>query len=299
MTRMRSPGFYKWFPAGLSVALLVTLLAMPPLLGAPPSDAMPPPTVTVPPEPAPPAGAHVFCVFGSARPEGDRTRLQLTSHLAAAMADERPEVVLGTGDYIDGAATAAGQQALWDDFWAALKPLQKRGTVPLAAAVGAADVRGGMGEIFVSVMGKRYYSFEVGAAHFIILDTEQPGQEGRITGEQWNWLWADLQAAQNASHLFVALSRPLFPVGALRGEALDRYPRYRDRLHQLFVQMKISAVFAGGERLYNHEKRDGVNYFITGGGGAPLDTSEGRDSFPHYLKVTFTAADYAVTVQRL
>jgi len=260
---------------------------------------LPSPVVRPPTEAKSEPGSHVFCVFGDCRPDGDASRLALTSRLASVMADERPELVIGTGDYVDGASNAAKQKQQWNDFLRSFWPLQKHGPVPFAAAVGNHDVSGGMGGIFTGTLGTRYYSFDLARAHFIVLDTEQPGQVGQITGAQWSWLCQDLQAARAAPLIFVVLHEPLFPVSVHRGSSLDKYPKYRDRLHMLFAQMKVSAVFAGHEHLYNHQKRDGVNYFITAGGGAPLYASAPNGGFYHYLKVTFTDREFAVTVQRL
>lgn len=241
---------------------------------------------------------HVFCVFGDTRPDRDPRRLQITGRIAAAMAAERPEVVLGTGDYVDGAATLAATRKQYDSFFKALLPLQKYGRVPLAAAAGNHDLSGGMGSLWTQLFSRRYYSFDIGKAHFIVLDTEQPRQTGRIEGAQWDWLCRDLTAAQSYPLIFVVLHEPLFPVSVHRGSSLDKYPKYRDRLHMLFARAKVSAVFAGHEHLYNHQKRDGVDYFITAGAGAPLYASDAAGGFYHYLKVTFTDDSYSAQVKR-
>lgn len=242
---------------------------------------------------------HVFCVFGDSRPDRDPKRLLITSRVAGAMAAERPEFVLGTGDYVDGASTLEAARKQYDDFFRAIRPLQQYGPVPFAAAVGNHDLSGGMAKLWAQLFGQRYYSFDIGKAHFIILDTQQPGQVGRIDGAQWEWLYRDLTAAQGAPLIFVVLHQPLFPVGVHRGSSLDEYPKYRDRLHMLFARAKVSAVFAGHEHLYNRQKRDGVNYFITAGGGAPLYASPSGGGFYHYLKVTFTDQSYSVEIKRL
>lgn len=242
---------------------------------------------------------HVFCVFGDCRPDGDPKRLQMTSRIAVAMAAEHPELVLGTGDYVDGAAALEAARKQYHDFFVSFKPLQKYGPVSFGAAIGNHDISGGMGNLWNQLFCRRYYSFDLAKAHFIILDTEEPGQVGRIEGQQWDWLCQDLTAAKNDPLIFVALHEPLFPVSVHRGSSLDKYPKYRDRLHMLFARAKVSAVFAGHEHLYNHQKRDGVNYFITAGGGAPLYAEAAAGGFYHYLKVTCTDDSYAVEVKKL
>jgi len=41
-------------------------------------------------------------------------------------------------------------------------------------------------------------------------------------------------------------------------------------LEPLFERYRVSAAFFGHDHNYQHYLKDGVNYFITGGGGAPL-----------------------------
>lgn len=259
------------------------------------------PSPTPPPAeaPAPLAGARVFCVFGDTRPDGDPRRLNITRRVAAAMAAERPAFALGTGDYIDGARTTEAIRKQYEAFFQALSPLQRLGPVSLAAAPGNHDVSGGSGDLFTKLFGQRYYSFELGQAHLIVLDTEQPGAHGRIDGLQWDWLCRDLTRAQSSRLIFVVLHQPLFPVSVHRGSSLDKYPKYRDRLHLLFAQARVNAVFCGHEHLYNHQKRDGVNYFITAGAGAPLYASPARGGFYHYLRVSFTDTEYEVAPVRV
>lgn len=105
-------------------------------------------------------------------------------------------------------------------------------------------------------------------------------------GEQWWWLVDDLYQALGARYIFVVLGRPLFPVAGGRGSSLDRYPQYRDALHNLLRDYRVSAVFCGGEALYDYQERDGVRYFITGGAGEELDETAGpARAFAHYLWV--------------
>src|SRR5438132_14107799 len=67
-------------------------------------------------------------------------------------------------------------------------------------------------------------------------------------------------------------------------------------LHQLFLQYPVKAVFAGHEHLFDHRTRDGIDYFVTGGGGAPLYASPDKGGFSHYLVVHMRAGkiDYSV-----
>ena len=79
----------------------------------------------------------------------------------------------------------------------------------------------------------------------------------------------------------------MYPVGGHLGKCLDMYPKERDTLHNLFVQNRITAVFAGHEHLFNEHVKNGVRYIITGGGGASLSPSiYGTGDFHHYVVVS-------------
>lgn len=285
-----------WLPTVAALLAGLSLLALSSLAQTPPPD-LPEPTVSQT-TPAEAPGDLVFCVIGDMQQGGEPKRLQIVSRLAAGMAEERPQVVLTCGDYIDGSSDPAVSRRQLEQVLQALSPLQRYGEVPLASALGNHD-RALSSEVLRATFGPPYYSFNLQQCHFIVLDTQQPEQYGRIEGQQWAWLLQDLQQAQGARFIFVVMHQPLFPVSVHRGSSLDKYPRFRDRLHELFVRMRVTCVFHGHEHQYNRQERDGVTYVITGGGGAPLYADELRGGFYHYLRVDVTGAEYRVTVKRL
>ncbi|MFO7947214.1 MAG: metallophosphoesterase, partial [Armatimonadota bacterium] len=186
----------------------------------------------------------------------------------------------------------------YSKFFEALTPLKVHGDIPVAFATGNHDIRGSRKNvtIFEEYFGATYYSFDRGNAHFIILDSEIPGQEGRVKGEQWEWLVSDLEGASNAAYVFVTIHRPLFPVDGHIGSSMDVDIPLRDRLHQLFVNYEVTAVFSGHEHLYNYHRRDGVGYYITAGGGAPLYAKPQEGGFYHYLLVATGEDGYTARV---
>lgn len=236
----------------------------------------------------PPATSLTFAVLGGGWPGPGRTVSPRLRQIAADLGERAPEVVLGTGDFVEGSLDVAVLERQYQWLFYALQPLQMRRVVPVAFAPGAREIRNSSANarLFASYFGGLYYSFDRWAAHFIVLNTEMPGQEQRIMGEQWWWLVGDLYQALGAKYIFVVLGRPLFPVAGGRGSSLDRYPQYRDALHNLLRDYRVSAVFCGGEKLYDYQERDGVRYFITGGAGEELDETAGpARAFPHYLWV--------------
>jgi hypothetical protein len=237
-----------------------------------------------------------FCVFGDCQPAGDPSRIRITQSVMRAIALEQPQFVMGLGDYIDGAKGIEATRQQWLRFFSAISPLTQSPAIPLALAVGNHDYGS---PLFDQYFGRRYFSFDVGSVHLIVLDSQQPGQYSQVAGTQWQWLVNDLAAAAQARLIFVTIHQPLFPVGVHRGSSLDRYPNFRDRLHLLLARNKVSAVFSGHEHLYNHQQRDGVHYFISGGGGAPLYAQPAGGGFYHYLLVECGDESFTVQVKRL
>ena len=300
--RMRSPVCCDWGttkpmprhrPVVLRLTLLLCLLLVASALQA---QGFPPSLNQRPAAPPQVDGQLSFCVFGDCQPAGNYANYRVTTAIMQTMALERPQFVIGLGDYIDGARGLDATRKQWQRFFGAVSPLQKLGAIPMVLTIGNHDSGS---PLFDQYFGRRYFSFDAGNAHFIVLDTQQPGQYGRIAGTQWEWLNQDLAAAANARLIFVTVHQPLFPVGVHRGSAQDKYPPYRDRLHTLLAKYKVSAVFSGHEHLYNHQERNGVHYFISGGGGAPLYANADKGGFHHYLRVECADDSFTVQVKRL
>lgn len=241
-----------------------------------------------------------FGVFGDCRP-GKRNYSPVLERMAREMAALRPAFAIGTGDYVEGSRDEATMRSQWAWFFVGIAPLQALGRVPVALAPGNHDIMGSRANqrMYRQYFDDLYFSFSHGPYHFIILDSEEPGREGRIVGEQLAWLRANLAAHRRAKLTFVALHRPLFPVAVHRGNSLDRYPEQRDALHRLFMDEGVDCVFMGHEHLYHRHERDGVDYVITGGAGAPLYATPDRGGFHHYLMVEATGGAYRIDVHRL
>jgi len=241
-----------------------------------------------------------FTVFGDNRGGKDGRQPAVFSRLVRQMAALDPEFVIGTGDYIYGSASQDTLRTQWNEFFAAMAPLQARRTTYFVPAPGNHEIAGGDGRaLFLHYFRRCYFSFNRGGSHFIVLDSEVPGQESRIAGEQLQWLKRDLAAAANAVCIFVAVHRPLFPVGLHKGDSLDMYPAERDALHRLFAQNRVTCVFEGHEHLYNRQTRDGVVYIITGGGGADLYATPENGGLHHFLSVKANRLGYNIDVVRV
>ena len=194
------------------------------------------------------------------------------------MHSHNPAFYFNTGDLTDDGKILAN----WDPFFTAISPFSNdtvfwpvlgnhEGTVTNYAA------------LFSLPNNERWYSFNYGNAHFIGLDTALTDSNISNGSPQNNWLRADLSAAANwAEWIFVFFHDPLYSSG-IHGSNLD----LRAILNPIFERYNVTAVFNGHDHDYEHAyPGNGIHYFVTGGGGAPL-YPVGTSSWTMYSEMTY------------
>lgn len=218
-------------------------------------------------------GAYTFAVIGDNRSGDNVYKLTISQ-----MMRRDPLFVMNTGDLIP----TPGNREEWANFWR----LSRAITVPYFPAPGNHDIDDEKSQDVwrdeVDLPGaETYYSFEVGRDLFVVLNSCEPENDRRIAGKQLEWLKSVLKKGKY-KHTFVFLHHPLFVTkgGKYYGEGLDRYPIERDELHSIFVAGGVNAVFEGHVHTYKRINVDGIEYVITGGGGAPL---YGKESYNHVM----------------
>jgi 3',5'-cyclic-AMP phosphodiesterase len=195
-----------------------------------------------------------------------------------------PDFIVNTGDMI-----SSPRSKYWDRF----KELSKAVSVPYFFTMGNHDLSDKASEALyrkeTDLPGNGfYYSFDAGGSLFVVLDSKLPGENKKITDEQYKWLQKVL-SNPDYKHKFAFVHHPLFPEKG-RGHhyegSLDKYPKERDRLQSLFVKHNVDIVFQGHEHIYLRKTVDGVMHIITGGGGAPLYADNDNGGFHHFILVT-------------
>jgi hypothetical protein len=145
---------------------------------------------------------------------------------------------------------------------------------------------------------ERYYSFDVGPAHFVALDTQHAFLDPALRAEQVAWLRADL-AATNQPWKIVFFHRPPYDSGPHHAPMVD----VRQAFGAVFEELGVQLVLSGHEHIYERtvpwQQADGPGapvYVVTGGGGGPLHQA-GRAAFTaatravhHYLRATVTTS---------
>ena len=203
----------------------------------------------------------------------------------------RPSFTFWTGDSIEGYSDTVDEaNGEYDVFLRAANLTE----VPMFSAPGnhefSLDTK--LLPVYEKRMGALYGSFDYGNSHFVAVNTtavldDGTLESGSLDPAQWAWLEADLKAHQSSKNIFVFMHHyPFGPVGD--DPTLDsgmESAAVRDRFHALMVKYGVRAVFASHDHLYWHAKKDGVDYYVSGGAGAPLDALPTEGGFLHYLIV--------------
>jgi acid phosphatase type 7 len=205
--------------------------------------------------------AFQFVVYGDTRTRHDMHR----KVIAAIVKYASPEFVLHTGDLVaDGADSTQ-----WPVFFDIERELLRKAA--FFPSLGNHERNDAQYYEFFSV-STPYYSFNWGTAHFIVLNSDignvsnsEIARDSFWT-EQTRWLEEDLKKSQAADFRFViAHHPPLTAVARRQGEN-----PHMTALIPMFEKYKLTAGFFGHDHNYQHYLKNGVHYFITGGGGAPL-----------------------------
>ncbi len=229
-----------------------------------------------------------FIVYGDTRSNPARHKAVID-----AMAKERDvEFVLHTGDLVaDGRKTE-----LWaKEFFGPTARMMR--SVPFYTVLGNHEHDSSNYFRFLSLPGKeRWYSFDVGDVHIIALDSNVTFEMG---SDQYQWLMGDLAAHKDARWKFVVMHHPTYSSGPHsavmdNGEPRELPMRQAQKLMPyLAKEYGIQAIFAGHDHSYERSTNDGVQYVVSGGGGAE-NYSDTNAAHNPYRKVFDPALHYCV-----
>ncbi|MFT3699654.1 MAG: metallophosphoesterase [Kofleriaceae bacterium] len=253
---------------------------------------------------APPNGKDVpfsFVVYGDSRNGVEQHR-----RVIERVAQEVPDFVLGTGDMVD----EGFRQDQWQQFFDIEGRLLRDNVYFPALGNHDRQGRGRTADTYRAYFSvpenggdtERYYAFTYASARFLVLDSN--AYSFALT-DQTAWIERELIAARQdptVKHVFVVMHHPPFSI-SLHGGNID----LRDRWTPLFEKYQVSAVFSGHDHVYERADHDGIRYFVSGGGGAPLyprrpksnpidvEAVKKFERVLHYLRVTVTGNRIEVT----
>ncbi len=245
-----------------------------------------------------------FVVFGDSR-----SNANAHARVVERVRQEVPDFMLGTGDIVND----GGSEADWAKLFEIEGDLLREGV--LFPSLGNHD-RQGRGKTasnyrkYFSVPEnspdpERYYAFTYSSARFLILDSN--AYSFALT-DQTAWIEQQLQSARlntEIEHIFVTMHHPPFSISLHGGQ-----DELREAWTPLFEKYQVSAVFSGHDHVYSRAKKNGVNYFVSGGGGAPLygrkrkseaidlDATKFFERVNHHLRIHIVGSHVEVSAVR-
>ncbi len=221
---------------------------------------------------APRAGeAFSFVVFGDTRSNAGAHR-----NVVERVRREVPDFILATGDMVNEGTNEKD----WQIFFEVERDLLRDN--PLYPAIGnhdreprpartAENYRKYFAVPDDSPDPERYYAFTYGNSRFLMLDSNL--YSFALT-DQTAWIERELtMAVQDAKirHIFVVMHHPPFSTSIHGGHS-----ELREMWSPMFEKYRVEAVFSGHDHTYEHAEHNGVQYLVSGGGGAPLYPKDPR-----------------------
>jgi acid phosphatase type 7 len=203
--------------------------------------------------------AFQFVVYGDTRTRHDMHRRVVAAILKFAA----PDFVMHTGDLVSNGADSSQ----WPVFFDIERELLRK--TAFFPSLGNHERNDPQYYEFFGVTTP-YYSFDWGSSHFIVLNSDVGNVSAATRESYWNeqvhWLKDDLEKSQSADSRFLVAHHP--PITAVSNRQGNN--PHMTALMPMFEKYKLTAGFFGHDHNYQHYLKNGVHYFVTGGGGAPL-----------------------------
>ncbi len=190
--------------------------------------------------------------------------------LIEKIADEKPAFILISGDLV-----VSGDEKNWR-FWDKETQVWRDKKIPVLPTFGNHDVRGGDAALanyfqrFPDLRQSRYYTARAGNVLIVTLDSTGDG----VQGQQLSWLKQQLDAIPaDVDFVFFNFHHPPYtrshdmPNGGHSARAAEQ------ELARLFESKQANTrarfiVFSGHVHNYERYEHGGVEYIVSGGGGA-------------------------------
>jgi hypothetical protein len=201
-----------------------------------------------------------FVVYGDVRSGHD-----VHAQLVRALGDEDPDLALLTGDLVD----RGSDEGDWERFFEIAGPLLKQvGIFPVPGNHEYFRLGRGAAAFFALFRAHPveddpgYYSFDRAGVHFVALDSNQYRSPRQLA-----WLDQDLAQARRrgARALFVYAHEGAWSTG-IHG---DNQVVIRDYV-PVMQRHRVAMFFSGHDHDYERGRIGGLDYVVTGGGGAEL-----------------------------
>ncbi len=230
---------------------------------------------------------------------------------AGALAAEEPAFIVNTGDLV-GRGSSAGD---WRDFHDENRPIFSK-KIPYYPCLGNHEFYGDdrlalshYFEAFPGLRGRRWYEVRFRSAPLALLDSNFDELDEEDADAQEQWFSGLLAAAENDSsirHVIVCCHHPPYTNSRVHSDSLQVQERFVRRLTP-----KVKAFVSGHVHSYERFEKEGRQFVLSGGGGAPLapvnvenpvhpDSFKGPAIRPfHYCRFTLDAGGLRCNVLML
>ncbi len=244
--------------------------------------------------PAARAANFEFVVIGDTRPKFESENFEGFETLLPRITRAQPAFVINLGDLIYGYGPRSKEKQ-WDKYQQVVRNVP----VPYYQVPGNHDTHSREARrIYTRRFGRCYQSFDYADCHFVLLDNTEAQRWGYLGPAELDWLKRDLAQTQ-ARSVFVFMHFPVWEPTRLTPEY---HEVWQQTLHPLFKQFRVRAVFGGHFHTYGPTREfDGIQYFITGGGGAELIPEYKKAGGQHHflrVRVSGERLDVRVVTER-
>jgi 3',5'-cyclic AMP phosphodiesterase CpdA len=207
------------------------------------------------------AAPYHFLVYGDTRTRHDVHRRVV----AAILKDGVPDFAIQSGDLVEN----GDDSSLWPIYFDIEKDLLRQTAFFPVLGNHERNARD-FYEFFQPTTP--YYSFNWGNAHFMVINSDiansasNKSARDAFWAEQTKWLEEELRSSQNVEYRIVVAHHPPFSAVSSRQGS---NPEMR-ALVPMFEKYHVSVAFFGHDHNYQRNLQNGIQYVISGGGGAPL-----------------------------
>ena len=241
-----------------------------------------------------------FLAYGDTRTNPDIHDAVNAQMIATYTADPAYQTfTMLTGDWVISNNESDWTSQFFGRTWS--NTLQMQANLPIQGCMGNHE---GAGTVFEKYWpypyqsGGRYWSFDYGPAHIVVLDQYTNYGPG---SPQYTWLLNDL-ANSTAPWKFIQLHEPGWTAGG--GHGNNEF--VQDHIQPLCEIYGVAMVFAGHNHYYARAMVEGVAHVTTGGGGAPLHEPEdghpnivASDESYHFCKIAIQGKQLTFEAVRL
>lgn len=172
----------------------------------------------------------------------------------------KPDFTIAVGDMIEGYTDDMDEiRQQWEEYVTLIEPL----SAPIYHTPGNHDIwidgTDASINLYKEFIGDLNYSFDHRGVHFVVMDNSRWGKIDELPQETIEWLTNDLQNNSEALYILVFYHIPYWFESLAQG--------LPDKLHDIFKEYGVDAVFTGHYHEFFADEYDGIIYTSIGSSG--------------------------------